>query len=65
MHQAAKAQQSRKYWYFGEKAGLRFDADGPKVLLDGVLHTPEGTAVATTYDGKLLFSTTGVVVFNR
>jgi gliding motility-associated-like protein len=65
MYQAAKAQQSRKYWYFGDEAGLRFDADGPKVLLDGVLYTPEGTAVATTYDGKLLFSTTGVVVFNR
>ncbi len=61
----AQAQQFRKYWYFGYKAGLRFDADGPKVLLDGELNSVEGTAVATTYDGKLLFSTTGVVVFNR
>ena len=61
----AQAQQLRKYWYFGEKAGLRFDPDGPKVLLDGALRTQEGTAVASTYDGRLLFSTTGVTVFNR
>lgn len=52
-------------WYFGHYAGLDFNAGSPAVLTDGAVRTNEGTSVASDADGKLLFYTDGVSVWNR
>ncbi len=53
-------------WYFGENAGIVFNADGSvNALTDGSLHTIEGCASASNTDGDLLFYTDGVTVYDR
>lgn len=52
-------------WYFGRNAGLDFNAGGPEALTDGEANTDEGTAVIAGTDGRLLFYTDGVRVWNR
>ncbi len=52
-------------WYFGEKAGLSFNTEPPKVLTDGKLSTREGCASISDNTGNLLFYTNGVTVWDR
>ena len=53
-------------WYFGEGAGLRFNADGSvTVQNDGKLATYEGCATISDGFGNLLFYTDGIVIYNR
>ncbi|WP_400193775.1 hypothetical protein [Hymenobacter sp. B81] len=59
------AQLQNALWYFGGEAGLDFRQGAPAVLLDGKMSTYEGSAVATTSRGQLLFYTNGVNVWNR
>ncbi|AYA38697.1 hypothetical protein D3Y59_17545 [Hymenobacter oligotrophus] len=62
---SAQAQQQSSIWYFGQEAGLDFRQGAPTPLLDGKLSTYEGSSVATTSRGQLLFYTNGVTVWNR
>ena len=62
----ARAQRPTDLWYFGQQAGLSFaDGNAPKPLNDGKMSTFEGSAVATTARGELLFYTNGETVWNR
>lgn len=61
------AQKEAFYWYFGQKAGIRFQDDGsdPVAVLDGNISTNEGCATISDMEGNLLFYTDGVTVYNR
>lgn len=59
------AQLEGRYWYFGDHAGIRFDAGGPVALEDGQLYTLEGSTTASTQDGELLFYSDGISVWNK
>jgi WD40 repeat protein len=62
----ARAQRTNDLWYFGQQAGLSFvEGNVPKPLNDGKMSTYEGSAVATTASGQLLFYTNGETVWNR
>ena len=56
-------------WYFGQNAGLDFndlDPNGnPRVLTDGQINTLEGCSVMCDENGRLLFYSDGVTVWNR
>lgn len=63
-----EAQQQSKIsniWYFGNKAGVSFNALPPFNLQDGELVSNEGSASISDQDGNLLFYTDGVTVWNR
>lgn len=59
------AQLEGRYWYFGQKAGIRFDAGGPVKLEDGQMNTGEGCSVASMPTGELLFYSDGISVWNK
>ena len=53
------------HWYFGDRAGLRFDPDGSVTPLDnGRITTFEGCATISDEFGNLLFYTDGIVVYD-
>ncbi len=53
-------------WYFGERAGIRFNNDGSITPLeDGRILTYEGCATISDPFGELLFYTDGITVYNR
>lgn len=59
------SQGESTYWYFGERAGLRFNEDGTTTsLVDGRLSTLEGCASISDEEGNLLLYTDGRIVFN-
>ena len=60
-------QNEANNWYFGEFAGITFNTPdrSPKALTDGALNTLEGCATISGKDGKLLFYTDGITVWNR
>lgn len=62
---ASFAQKEANIWYFGHGAGLDFNYDPPRVLLDGVGGAHEGTAVMADQNGQLLFYTNGERVWNK
>lgn len=59
------SQKEGNIWYFGDKAGLDFNGNKPKALTDGTLSTTEGCACISNKNGKLLFYTDGITVWNR
>ena len=61
------AQKQFNNWYFGEKAGITFNTPTgePEALLDGELSTYEGCSTISDSNGKLLFYTDGITVWNR
>ena len=60
------AQKEASIWYFGNKAGLKFQPDGSVVALtDGQLDTREGCATLADSNGNLLFYTDGITVWNK
>lgn len=59
------AQKEGNIWYFGEQAGLSFNSGSPVPLLDGVINTIEGCASIADKNGKLLFYTDGITVWNN
>ena len=61
----AHAQRPTDLWYFGQQAGLSFSSGAPQPLSNGKMSTFEGSAVATTGKGELLFYTNGETVWNR
>ncbi len=54
-----------KYWYFGYKAGLKFESSGPVALTDGAMNQTEGVATMSDANGNLLFYTNGITIYNR
>ncbi|MDH7911188.1 T9SS type B sorting domain-containing protein [Winogradskyella sp. SYSU M77433] len=61
------AQNEAAYWYFGQNAGLRFDADTGNVtaLTDGQISTLEGCTSISDANGDLMLYTDGRTVWNR
>lgn len=55
------AQSSKKayIWYFGDKAGIDFSSGTPVPLANSALQSFEGSTVATTASGELLFYSNG------
>lgn len=58
------SQKQGNIWYFGDGAGLDFNGGSPVPLFDGKLITEEGCATISDEDGKLLFYTDGVTIWN-
>jgi len=61
------AQQEASYWYFGQNAGLHFNAvDGTvEAVTDGQINTLEGCTSISDSTGNLLFYTDGRTVWNQ
>ena len=59
------AQGEANIWYFGQNAGLDFNAGSPVALTNGQLVTDEGCATISNSSGQLLFYTDGITVYNR
>jgi gliding motility-associated-like protein len=59
------AQKEGNIWYFGEKAGIDFNSGVPVSITDGVMVTNEGCASISDVNGKLLFYTDGISVWDR
>ncbi len=61
------AQQEASYWYFGQNAGLRFDAGTGTVtaITDGQINTLEGCTSISDSSGNLQFYTDGQTVWNQ
>ncbi len=58
------AQKETDFWYFGRNAGMQFTENGPVALENGALSTDEGCSVISSKEGKLLFYTDGITVWN-
>ncbi|MFD1015977.1 T9SS type B sorting domain-containing protein [Winogradskyella rapida] len=61
------AQNEASFWYFGNKAGLRFDAQSGNVnaITNGQINTLEGCTSISDANGSLLFYSDGRTVWNR
>jgi gliding motility-associated-like protein len=60
------SQKEASVWYFGDKAGLKFNADNTVTALnDGQLITPEGCSSIADSNGNLLFYSDGKSVWDR
>jgi len=61
------AQNEASYWYFGNRAGLRFDSSTGTVnaVTDSQLSTLEGCTTISDENGNLLFYSDGRFVWNR
>lgn len=59
------SQNENNIWYFGENAGLDFSSGSPVALTDGAMYTLEGCTSVSDSDGKLLFYTNGMTVWNN
>ncbi len=64
---SVSGQKEGFYWYFGQKAGIHFQEDGsdPTPSLNCKISTNEGCSTISDEEGKLLFYTDGVTVYNR
>lgn len=60
----AQAQKEANKWYFGEHAGIDFSTNPPTALTDGQLNTEEGCVTISDKEGKLLFYTDGISVWD-
>ncbi len=58
------AQKQGNIWYFGYSAGLDFTNGDPIVLTDGQMRTNEGVASICDQNGRLLFYTDGITIWN-
>lgn len=59
------AQKEANVWYFGNGAGIDFSGGNPIALTNGALYTNEGCATVSDKNGRLLFYTDGVTVWDR
>ncbi|WP_282074668.1 T9SS type B sorting domain-containing protein [Maribacter aquivivus] len=65
-HSILFSQNQSNNWYFGFRAGIRFEDDGSvSALTDGQLNTLEGCSVVSDDQGDLLFYTDGKTVYNK
>ncbi len=62
----AVGQSESNIWYFGDHAGLDFsDRENPIVLTHKSFFQHEGCATISDCEGKLLFSTNGVAIWDK
>ena len=60
------SQSEASNWYFGNGAGITFNDDGTVTSKnDGQLDTFEGCATISDPEGRLLFYTDGIIVYNQ
>jgi outer membrane protein OmpA-like peptidoglycan-associated protein len=59
------AQAEADIWYFGMNCGVDFSQRSPKLLTNSALNTLEGCATVADHQGKLLFYSDGITVWNR
>ena len=59
------AQRQTNIWYFGDNAGLDFNAPEVRILYDGALSNYEGVASFSDSLGSLLLYTDGRTVWNK
>ena len=52
-------------WYFGNRCGVSFNTGVPVVLSDGVLNQQEGVSSISNKNGKLLFYSDGMTIWDR
>lgn len=64
LSQYAAAQKEANVWYFGTKAGVSFASGTPVALPGSQLSTEEGCSVISDKQGKMLFYTDGISVWN-
>jgi gliding motility-associated-like protein len=60
-----KAQGEANNWYFGYGAGISFNSGMPYATNNSAMITYEGCASISDQNGRLLFYTNGVAVWNR
>jgi gliding motility-associated-like protein len=58
-------QTQNNIWYFGQFAGLDFNKSPAVSLTDGRINTSEGCASISDKNGKLLFYTDGITLWNK
>jgi PKD repeat protein len=61
---SGSAQQANN-WYFGLNAGITFNTPVPTALLDGALIASEGCSSISDNNGRILFYTDGITVYDR
>lgn len=61
----AQSVKSYSNWYFGDGAGVTFNAGLPQAVTDGKLRSIEGCASVSDENGQLLFYTDGSTIWNR
>ncbi|OSY88388.1 hypothetical protein WH52_06410 [Tenacibaculum holothuriorum] len=59
------AQNEVSNWYFGEKAGLKFENGRVNILNDGKINAPAGCSSISDENGNLLFYTNGNTIWNK
>ncbi|MCX6181909.1 MAG: gliding motility-associated C-terminal domain-containing protein [Bacteroidetes bacterium] len=59
------AQKEYDQWYFGAGAALDFSSGNPVAKSGSAMHNSEGTASIADCNGKLLFYTDGITVWNK
>lgn len=59
------AQKETNIWYFGNQAGIDFNYNPPKAILNSKMSTSEGCSVGSDSSGNLLFYTDGTTVWNK
>lgn len=59
------AQNQFNNWYFGNGAGITFNDNNVRKITGSSLFTEEGSAAISDENGKLLFYTNGVVVWDK
>ena len=59
------SQKEANIWYFGQNAGLDFNTNPPTALTDGKIDTYEGCSSFSDEDGKLLFYSDGITVWDK
>ena len=60
-----QAQQEASIWYFGDHAGLDFNAGNPVTLTNSNMYAGAGCAVISDKTGQLQFYTNGNKIWNR
>ncbi|MCX6258030.1 MAG: gliding motility-associated C-terminal domain-containing protein [Bacteroidia bacterium] len=61
----ASSQNESNYWYFGSRAGLRFNTAPPNAITDGQINSYGGSACISDNTGSLLFYSDGVKIWNK
>ncbi|MCP9751659.1 gliding motility-associated C-terminal domain-containing protein [Ferruginibacter sp. HRS2-29] len=59
------AQKTANNWLFGNRAGITFNQSPPQAIMNGQLSSFEGSSSVSDGNGRLLFYTNGVKVYNR
>lgn len=51
-------------WYFGDHAGIDFNCDPPKPLINSALYSEEATSSVSDSNGNILFYSNGIYLFD-